>query len=100
MEFYLLNYFKPATYEQTPGVITGRQKFQDIGCSQCHIPDLQIDRDRRVADLETVYGLREWYLQQSVRDCQPALHARRRWKWLPDSEASRAALVPCQEHIH
>ncbi len=55
MEFYLLNYFKPATYEQTPGVITGRQKFQDIGCSQCHIPDLQIDRDRRVADLETVY---------------------------------------------
>jgi len=55
MEFYLLNYFKPATYEQTPGVITGRQKFQDIGCSQCHIPDLQINRDRRVADLETVY---------------------------------------------
>src|SRR6185295_169700 len=55
MEFYLLNYFKPATYEQTLGVITGRQKFQEIGCSQCHIPDLQIDRDRRVADLETVY---------------------------------------------
>jgi len=55
MEFYLLNYFKPASYEQTLGVITGRQKFQEIGCSQCHIPDLQIDRDRRVADLETVY---------------------------------------------
>src|SRR6476660_4117357 len=26
MEFYLLNYFKPASYEQTLGVITGRQK--------------------------------------------------------------------------
>lgn len=56
MEFYLLNYFKPATYEQSPGVITGRQKFQDAGCSQCHIPDIQIDRDRRVADVETVYN--------------------------------------------
>jgi mono/diheme cytochrome c family protein len=55
MEFYLLNYFKPATYEQTPGVLAGRQKFREVGCAQCHIPDLQIDRDRRVADLETVY---------------------------------------------
>jgi CxxC motif-containing protein (DUF1111 family) len=36
-------------------VIAGRQKFTDIGCAQCHIPDLQITRDRRVADLETVY---------------------------------------------
>ncbi len=55
MEFYLLNYFKPATYEQNQSVIVGRQKFQQIGCTQCHIPDLQIARDRRVADLETVY---------------------------------------------
>jgi hypothetical protein len=56
MEFYLLNYFKPATYEQTTGVIEGREKFREIGCAQCHIPDLQINRDRRVADLETVYN--------------------------------------------
>ena len=55
MEFYLLNYFKPATYEQTPEVIAGRQKFQEIGCAQCHIADLQLNHDRRVADLETVY---------------------------------------------
>jgi CxxC motif-containing protein (DUF1111 family) len=55
MEFYLLNYFKPATYEQTTGVIAGRQIFQEIGCAQCHIADLQLNRDRRVADLETVY---------------------------------------------
>lgn len=55
MEFYLLNYFKPATYEQTTEVIAGRQKFQEIGCAQCHIADLQLNRDRRVADLETVY---------------------------------------------
>lgn len=55
MEFYLLNYFRPATYEQTPEVIAGREKFQEIGCAQCHIADLQLNRDRRVADLETVY---------------------------------------------
>ena len=55
MEFYLLNYFKPATYEQTPEVIAGRQQFQEIGCAQCHISDLQINHDRRVANVETVY---------------------------------------------
>ena len=55
MEFYLLNYFKAATYEQTARVVIGQQKFQQVGCAQCHIPNLQINRDRRVADLETVY---------------------------------------------
>ena len=29
--------------------------FERIGCTVCHIPDLQINRDRRVADVETVY---------------------------------------------
>jgi hypothetical protein len=56
MEFYLLNYFKPAIYEQTPAVTAGRVKFREVGCVQCHMPDLQINRDRRVADLETVYN--------------------------------------------
>ena len=55
MEFYLLNYFKPALGEQTPEAAAGRQKFLQIGCAQCHVPDLQLDRDRRVADVETVY---------------------------------------------
>ena len=55
LEFYLLNYFKPATYEQTESTRDGRRFFEQIGCSECHIPDLRINRDRRVADLETVY---------------------------------------------
>jgi hypothetical protein len=55
LEFYLLNYFKPATYEQTASANKGRRLFEKIGCAQCHIPDLQIDRDRRVADVETTY---------------------------------------------
>jgi hypothetical protein len=59
MEFYLLNYFKPGTYEQTRDAQNGRRVFDQIGCDSCHIPDLQIDRDRRVADVETVYSPRE-----------------------------------------
>jgi len=54
-EFYLLNYFRPATYEQTDTTRRGRTLFEQIGCAVCHIPDLQIKRDRRVADVETVY---------------------------------------------
>ena len=55
MEFYLLNYFKPATYRQTKGTASGRDRFLQIGCASCHMPDLTINADRRVADVETVY---------------------------------------------
>jgi cytochrome c2 len=55
LEFYLLNYFKPAIYEQTPHTKHGRKVFKHIGCETCHIPDLKINRDRRVADVETVF---------------------------------------------
>jgi mono/diheme cytochrome c family protein len=55
MEFYLLNYFKPATYQQTPATAQGLRTFKQVGCAQCHVPDLQINRDRRVADVETAY---------------------------------------------
>ncbi len=54
-EFYLVNYFKPATYEQTSQTAQGLAIFKQIGCTTCHIQNLQIDRDRRVADVETVY---------------------------------------------
>jgi mono/diheme cytochrome c family protein len=55
MEFYLLNYFKPGTYQQTNETRQGREVFDQAGCAQCHVPDLVIERDRRVADVETVY---------------------------------------------
>ena len=54
-EFYLLNYFTPATYEQTERTVTGRKLFMNIKCGKCHIPDLTVDRDRRVADMGAVY---------------------------------------------
>jgi hypothetical protein len=54
-EFYLLHYFKPGRYQETEVTRQGRRTLEQIGCTQCHIPDLPVDRDRRVADLETVY---------------------------------------------
>jgi len=55
MEFYLLNYFKPATGKQTIESVLGRVVFQQIGCADCHTPNLLIEHDRRVADVETVH---------------------------------------------
>jgi len=55
MEFYFLNYFKPAVYEQTQETEHGRRLFERSGCTSCHVPDLLINRDRRVGDVETAY---------------------------------------------
>ena len=55
MEVYLLNYFKPGTYEQTSSARRGRSLMKSIGCTRCHVPDLKIEEDRRVADVETSY---------------------------------------------
>lgn len=55
MEFYLLNYFKAGTYQQTTSTRKGLEHLKEIGCAECHVPDLMINRDRRVADVETVY---------------------------------------------
>jgi len=55
VEFYLLNYFKPGRGEITADVTAGRRIFGSIGCAKCHVPDLTIEFDRRVADVATVY---------------------------------------------
>jgi len=55
LEFYLLNYFKPGTYRQSELTRKGLRTFNNIGCGSCHVADLRIDRDRRVADVETAY---------------------------------------------
>ena len=53
MEFYLLNYFKPGLDQQTERVEQGFRLMERIGCTTCHIRNLVIDHDRRVADVET-----------------------------------------------
>lgn len=55
MEFYLLNYFKPAVGRQDATTQAGEQSLREIGCTNCHIQNLQINQDLRVADLETVF---------------------------------------------
>jgi Di-haem oxidoreductase, putative peroxidase len=54
-EFYLLNYFKPATYRRDAMTERGEQLMAQIHCSSCHIQNLPIAHDRRVADVETAY---------------------------------------------
>ena len=55
MEFYLLNYFKPGIYRQTAVTRAGELLMKQTGCTACHVQDLVINSDRRVADVETSY---------------------------------------------
>ena len=55
MEFYLLNYFKPGRGRRNSFTDSGFQRMQQFGCTRCHIPNLTIEKDRRVADVETLY---------------------------------------------
>jgi hypothetical protein len=56
MEFYLLNYFKPGQYQHTNTGQIGQNLLNQIGCTACHIPNMVITRDRRIADVETSYN--------------------------------------------
>ena len=56
MEFYLLNYFKPGTGELSKGdERQGEKLLEKTGCTACHIQNLTIKTDRRVADVETEF---------------------------------------------
>ncbi len=55
LEFYLLNYFKPGQGESTPQTQHGFSLIHSVGCTNCHVQDLRIEHDRRVADVLTVF---------------------------------------------
>jgi hypothetical protein len=55
MEFYLLNYFKPGLGQQNATTAHGQAVFNKIGCNSCHMQNLPINHDRRVADVTTLY---------------------------------------------
>jgi hypothetical protein len=67
LEFYLLNYFKPGHGQPSAIADRGRKVFQKTGCASCHVADLTINHDRRVADVETAYD--------PTRACAPPLQA-------------------------
>jgi hypothetical protein len=64
LEFYLLNYFKPGRGELTGEVRRGERTMERIGCTRCHVPNLTIHRDRRVADVETVFDPERGHLNR------------------------------------
>lgn len=55
LEFYLLNYFKPGLGKQTDRTNDGLHLVNQVGCTSCHVKDLTIESDRRIADVETVF---------------------------------------------
>lgn len=55
VEFYLLSYFKPGRGPVDTEVELGADVFDTIGCAVCHVRDLPLRRDRRVADVETAF---------------------------------------------
>lgn len=55
MEFYLLNYFKPGIGRQTKRTERGRELMDQTGCTSCHTASMTIEKDRRIADVETVF---------------------------------------------
>ena len=55
MEFYLLNYFTPGLDQQTDATRAGLRTMQQIGCTACHVQNLALKHDRRVASVETSY---------------------------------------------
>lgn len=54
-EFYLLDYFKPAQTKVSPFATGGLETMKRIGCTGCHVQDLVIEHDRRVADVTTSF---------------------------------------------
>ncbi len=71
LEFYLLNYFKAGTGEQNADTDRGRRLLEKAGCTSCHIPNLALARDRRVADVETVFDPEQGHLNRLFATARP-----------------------------
>ncbi len=75
MEFYLLNYFKAGTGETSVDARRGRELMDRAGCTSCHVPDLRIQRDRRVADVETEFDPRRGIFNSLFATAVPLFRA-------------------------
>ena len=84
LEFYLLNYFKPAVYMQTQATKRGLRTFDQIGCTSCHVQSLVVDRDRRVADVDTAYDPRRGNLNHLYATAAPLFDATPDGSGFPD----------------
>jgi hypothetical protein len=73
LEFYLLNYFKPGQYQVNARASEGLQLMQRIGCTSCHVRNLEVANDRRVADVETAYDPSRGIFNELFADVYPLL---------------------------
>jgi CxxC motif-containing protein (DUF1111 family) len=71
LEFYLLNYFKAGRGEETHATRRGQLLLERTGCTKCHVPDLAVARDRRVADVETVFDPERGHLNRLFATAVP-----------------------------
>jgi Di-haem oxidoreductase, putative peroxidase len=71
MEYYLLNYFKPGRTEVSQTAQRGLRIMHDIGCTTCHKQTLVIDRDRRIADVETVHDPQRGIMNRLYSTVEP-----------------------------
>ncbi|MEW6272132.1 MAG: di-heme oxidoredictase family protein [Thermodesulfobacteriota bacterium] len=79
LEFYLLNYFKPGHAAEDPvAARSGRRVLERIGCTSCHVADLRLEHDRRVADVETTLDPRRGVFNRLFATATPLV-----W-WLRD----------------
>ena len=83
LEFYLLNYFKPGHGLQNNSTTYGRAVFKKIGCASCHVPDMTINHDRRVADVETVYDPANGVFNNLFATAVPLFHTQDDGSGLP-----------------
>ena len=93
MEFYLLNYFKPGTYKQTKLSQLGNVLMRQVGCTGCHIQDLRIEHDRRVADVETAYDRRTGVFNALYATVTPLMWENDDGSGLPDRQETAEQAV-------
>jgi hypothetical protein len=55
LEFFLLNSFPPALARQDSRTRKGFRDMKKIGCTNCHVRDLELDRDRRAVEVDVFH---------------------------------------------
>lgn len=91
LEFYLLNYFKAGTYDKSAASRRGLEIFKSIGCTDCHVQNLLIEHDRRVADVETEFDKSEPGFNRLFATASPLFETKDDGSGLPLIKAPRGA---------
>lgn len=56
IEFYLVNYPVPGRGRITPEVTNGEQLFENIGCGECHRPQMRVRHDPRIEHITVFWN--------------------------------------------